>query len=276
MTVDQPGDQARRDSSDAVYRQGCRFACCDATTGPSTGDQPGDQACRDSEDAVHRQGYRCAFCDTATGPSTVARPGDQECRDSAVTPRQGCRDASGDAATGPADSDCGEDGGSPARAVHRQSCGRACDQADQPGDQARRNPTDSAHREGAPVPVGQPGDQACRDSAARGDATTGPSGSDSGANGRGHRKRPTKAEYAAMRKVEVMAIVADDARARLTSAQRVEAADPQRRAVRRLAWARARSCSRAAVSLARFARVRLCVEGEQVGRLHPQALRVVS
>ena len=32
-------------------------------------DQPGDQACRDSADAVHRQGCRCAYCDAATGPS---------------------------------------------------------------------------------------------------------------------------------------------------------------------------------------------------------------
>ena len=31
---DQPGDQACRDSA-AVHRQGCPFACCDATTGPS-------------------------------------------------------------------------------------------------------------------------------------------------------------------------------------------------------------------------------------------------
>ena len=31
---DQPGDQVRRDSA-AVHRQGCPFACCDATTGPS-------------------------------------------------------------------------------------------------------------------------------------------------------------------------------------------------------------------------------------------------
>ena len=31
---DQPGDQVRRDSA-AVHRQGCLFACCDATTGPS-------------------------------------------------------------------------------------------------------------------------------------------------------------------------------------------------------------------------------------------------
>ena len=31
---DQPGDQVRRDSA-AVHRQGCPFACCDARTGPS-------------------------------------------------------------------------------------------------------------------------------------------------------------------------------------------------------------------------------------------------
>ena len=45
LTLDQPGDQACRDSADAAHRQGCRYDCCDAATGPFTGDQPGDQAC---------------------------------------------------------------------------------------------------------------------------------------------------------------------------------------------------------------------------------------
>ena len=55
-------------------------------------DQPGDQACRVSADTVHRQGCCRAYCDTATGPSV---------------------------------SDCGEGGGRPACAVHRQKYGRA-------------------------------------------------------------------------------------------------------------------------------------------------------
>ena len=113
-------------------------------------------------------------------------------RDPLAVHRQNCGRACTDAATGPSDSKCGEDAGSPARAVRQQSRESTCDHADQPGDQARRNPTDSAHPQGAPVPIDQPGDQA------------GPSGSDSGANGRGHRKRPMKAEYAAMRKAEAM------------------------------------------------------------------------
>ena len=60
-------------------------------------DQPGDQICRIPADTVHRQGC--------------------------------CRYACGVAATGPSDSDCAEDGGSPARAGHRQNFGRACGQA---------------------------------------------------------------------------------------------------------------------------------------------------
>ena len=33
--IDPPGDQARRDPSEPVQRQGCRYACGDATTGPT-------------------------------------------------------------------------------------------------------------------------------------------------------------------------------------------------------------------------------------------------
>ena len=154
----QPGDQAARDPADAAHRQGSLHDYCDTTTG-STVAQPGDQVCRASADAVHRQGYcRRAYRDTATGPSTVAQPGDQACRDFADTVRQqGCsrachdtatgpgdqarRDSAGtvhrrvrcraccDTATGPSVSNCVEDSGSPACAVHRQS-GHACDQAE--------------------------------------------------------------------------------------------------------------------------------------------------
>ena len=59
-------------------------------------DRPGDQACRIPADTVHRQGCCRAYCDTATGPSV---------------------------------SDCGEGGGSPAHAAHRQNYGRASDHA---------------------------------------------------------------------------------------------------------------------------------------------------
>ena len=78
-------DCERRDSSDAVYRQDCRSACCDAATGPSNGDKPGDQARRDPAEAVHRQGRHDGGGDAATGPSTVAQLGDQARRDSADT-----------------------------------------------------------------------------------------------------------------------------------------------------------------------------------------------
>ena len=53
--------------------------CCDA------GDQPDDQARRDSADTVHRQSYCSAYYDIATDPSG---------------------------------SDCADDGGNPAEAVH--------------------------------------------------------------------------------------------------------------------------------------------------------------
>ena len=83
--------------------------------------QPGDHECRVSADAVYRQGCR-------RDPAESARR------------RHGRRYAVGDATTGPSDSDGGKDGGSPARAVHRQNCGHACDRADHPGDQACQNP----------------------------------------------------------------------------------------------------------------------------------------
>ena len=101
----------------------CR-AYSDTTTGPSASncaedggspadavhrqpDSPGDQARRDSADTIHRQGYCRAYYDTATGPSA---------------------------------SNCAEDGGSPADAVHRQP--------DPPGGHARRDSADTIHRQG--------------------------------------------------------------------------------------------------------------------------------
>ena len=94
------------------------------------------------------------------------QPGDQVRRDP-----QAC----GVATTGPSTSNCGEDVGSLARAVRQQSRESTCDHADQPGDQARRSLTDSAHEQGA-----------------------------SGANGRGPRIRRTRAEYEALLKAEAM------------------------------------------------------------------------
>ena len=90
QTVDQSGDQARRDTAESVRRQSCRHASGGAATGPSNSDgieiygspdQPGDQARRFPRDSVHRQGC--------------------------------CRYACGVAGTGPSDSDCVEDSGKP-------------------------------------------------------------------------------------------------------------------------------------------------------------------
>ena len=39
LPVDQPGDQACRDSADTVHRQGCRYAYLDAATGPSDSEE---------------------------------------------------------------------------------------------------------------------------------------------------------------------------------------------------------------------------------------------
>ena len=101
----------------------------------------------------------------ASVPMTVHQPGDQARRFPADFPHlQSCRYACGDAVTGPSDSDCIEDSGKPAGAVRRQSCGRACDQADGPGNQACQDPADSTHRRGCRCPCG--------------DATTGLSNSD--------------------------------------------------------------------------------------------------
>ena len=55
QTVDQAGDQACRDTADSIYRQGCRYACGDATTGPSYSDGVVDH--RSPAGAVRRQSY---------------------------------------------------------------------------------------------------------------------------------------------------------------------------------------------------------------------------
>ena len=269
---DQPGDQARRYSAEAVHRQCCRHACRDTATGPSDTDDFED--CESPAGAVHRLSSGRACCDAATDPSVsncvedsgsleeriperivehtrdvpvpqfheliveyvknipqerfseraaeqtvelptpqileeiaeavsaplervqqrtvehvatvknvpqerisgkigeqidddtvpVDQPGDQVRRDP-----QAC----GVATTGPSASNCGEDVGSLARAVRQQSRESTCDHADQPGNQARRSLTDSAH------------DQRV-----------------SRANVHGPRKRRTKAEYEAMLKIE--------------------------------------------------------------------------
>ena len=183
--VDQPGDQACRDSADEVHRQGCRYACCDATTGPSGSD--GAEA-RGSPD----------------------QRGDQAC----------C----GDATTGPSNSDFGEDCGSPSGAVRRDSCGCARDHADHAVDgttgppvsdsaEDRESPAGAArervheqivdvpvshvalkerssermHAQIVDVPVPQKMKESVepvsRDSAACGDATTGPSDSNCAKDG---------------------------------------------------------------------------------------------
>ena len=55
QTVDQPGDQDCRDPEDSVHRQGCRYACGDATSGPSDSDGVDDHG--RPADAVRWQSY---------------------------------------------------------------------------------------------------------------------------------------------------------------------------------------------------------------------------
>ena len=166
-----PGEQACRVPTD-LHQQGCRSARGDATTGPPgsdsgedgggpTGalrrqscggacvhaDAPGDHTCRDPVDSKRRQGCRHACGDGTTGPS------DSDSGEVCGSPARAFHrqnsgracDQAVDAATGPLNSECGEDVGSPARAVRLQSRESTCDYPDQPGDQARRNPTDSVH-----------------------------------------------------------------------------------------------------------------------------------
>ena len=66
QTVDQPGDQACRDPADSMRRQGCRYACGDATTSPS--DSDGDEDRGGPAGAVRRQGLGGA-CDHADVPT---------------------------------------------------------------------------------------------------------------------------------------------------------------------------------------------------------------
>ena len=85
--ADRPGDQAGRDSADEVHRQGCCYACCDATTGLS-GSHFGED-CGSPAGKVRRCG--CAREDHAV-----------------------------DGTTGHSASDCAEDQESPAGAVHER------------------------------------------------------------------------------------------------------------------------------------------------------------
>ena len=95
VPIAQPGDQTCRGSADAVPRQGCRYACRDAKTGPPTVDKPGDQARRVHTEFIHRQV---------------------------------CRSPCVDAVTGTSDTDGFEDCESPAGAVHQPSSGRALEE----------------------------------------------------------------------------------------------------------------------------------------------------
>ena len=71
QTIDQPGDQVRRDPADSIRRQGCRYACGDAEDGGSLAG------------AVRRQSGGCACdhaCDHAgaPGPHVAAKDTLQE------------------------------------------------------------------------------------------------------------------------------------------------------------------------------------------------------
>ena len=239
----------RRDSSDAVYRQDCRSACCDAATGPSNGDKPGDQTCRDSADAVHRQGRRCACCDAATG-FDGRQPGDQ-----VETPQTQYTDqvvavpiliqrqvpqfqTVAKTVEAPAVPFIGRIVDMPAiKQLLRQApqiqtlaktvkvppvpfIGKIVDvpvikllmqrqallNSDCGEDSWKSPPVPFVYRV-VQTPVIMLINQVTKHVVTpplRGDATTGPSGSDSDANGRGPRKRLTKSEYAAMRKAEAM------------------------------------------------------------------------
>ena len=119
QTVDQPGDQARRDTADFLHRQSCRHAGGDAVPGPSKSDFVED--CGSPAGAVRRDncGGTCDHADHA---------------DHAV-----------DATAGPSDSRCADDRGRPECAVHQQSCGGACDHADAPVPPAAANNTFQEH-----------------------------------------------------------------------------------------------------------------------------------
>ena len=72
QTVDLPGDQARRDPADTIHRHGCRYACGDATAGPSGSD--GAEDCGSPAGAIRRDSCGCA-CDHAS--DHAGTPGDQ-------------------------------------------------------------------------------------------------------------------------------------------------------------------------------------------------------
>ena len=58
---DQPGDQVRRDSA-AVHRQGCPFACCDATTGPLAASSSDPGTNRGSREDLSSEAHLGAYC----------------------------------------------------------------------------------------------------------------------------------------------------------------------------------------------------------------------
>ena len=74
QTVDHPGDQACRVPTDTIHRQGCcRYACGDATTGPSDSDWVEDRG--SPPGAVRRQSCGDA-CDHADVPVPHVAPKD--------------------------------------------------------------------------------------------------------------------------------------------------------------------------------------------------------
>ena len=121
--------------ADAVHRQSCCRAYCDTSTGSSVLDceRRGKKRC-----AVHR-----LFCGRPF--DQPGQPGDQARRVFADTVhRPCCRVPVVIQRQVPSDTDCVEDSGSPAGAVHRQS-GHACDQAEEiiPQGSAFRSVSDS-------------------------------------------------------------------------------------------------------------------------------------
>ena len=100
---------------------GPSYSVC-ALDGGSPVDQPGDQARRVSTDTVRLQGCCSASCDTATGPSVSDCVEDRESPTGAVHMPSSGRASCG-AATGLSASNCRENSGSTADAVRRHSCG---------------------------------------------------------------------------------------------------------------------------------------------------------
>ena len=240
--VDRPGDQAGRDSADEVHRHGSRRACCDTVTGPS--DTDGFEDCESPAGAVHRQSGHA--CDQAVEiipqkriPVNVGQFDDvpvpqilneivevvkavknfpQERIPEGIDVCYACCDAT----TGPSGSNFGEDCGSPAGEVRRDSCG--CAREDHAADgttghsasdcaEDRESPAGAAHERmhvqiaNVPVPLAALNERisermhdqivdvpvpqkitenvepGSRDSAACGAATTGSSASNCGKDG---------------------------------------------------------------------------------------------